>query len=205
MSDREAATPMPPALPLLGEILMFARSSAAALAIAALVGAGTAHGQQAPLQRPGLLAQAPAPQAPAQPSAEQVALARQVVELSGASASFENVIPAFIEQAKGLFLPTNPDLGRQFNEVGEQLKTEFQPRVNELIQGIAVAYAQRFTMDELRRIQAFYQSPDGQKLVRTIPSIMEETFSRSQQWSQAVTRDIVARFREEFAKRGIRL
>jgi len=77
--------------------------------------------------------------------------------------------------------------------------------VNELIQGIAVAYAQRFTMDELRRIQAFYQSPDGQKLVRTIPSIMEETFGRSQQWSQAVTRDIVARFREEFAKRGIRL
>ncbi|WP_439572748.1 DUF2059 domain-containing protein [Phreatobacter sp.] len=186
---------------------MFVRPTVAtlALALAAFGAAGTAQAQQAPLQRPGSIAQAPAPQGAAQPPAEQVALARQVVELSGASASFENVIPAFIEQAKGLFLPTNPDLGRQFNEVGDQLKVEFQPRVNELIQGIAVAYAQRFTMDELRRIQAFYQSPDGQKLVRTIPSIMEETFGRSQQWSQAVTRDIVARFREEFAKRGIRL
>uniref|UniRef100_UPI001952DC09 hypothetical protein n=1 Tax=Klebsiella pneumoniae TaxID=573 RepID=UPI001952DC09 len=67
---------------------------------------------------------APAPQ-PAAPTVapEQIALARQVVELSGASASFENVIPAFIEQAKAMFLPTNPDLGRQFNEVGELLKT----------------------------------------------------------------------------------
>ncbi|WP_164125691.1 DUF2059 domain-containing protein, partial [Stenotrophomonas maltophilia] len=78
------------------------------------------------------------------------------------------------------------------------LKTEFQPRVNELIQSISVAYAQRFTMDELKRIQAFYQSAEGQKLVRTVPSIMEETFARSQQWSQVVTRDLVQRFREEF-------
>ncbi|CEJ15679.1 DUF2059 domain-containing protein [Phreatobacter sp. AB_2022a] len=187
---------------------MFARSfAAAALAAAAMAAPTAVLAQNAPVQRPGaLIAQAPAaqPQAP-QPSAEQVALARQVVELSGASTSFENVIPAFIEQAKAMFLPTNPDLGRQFNEVGEQLKTEFQPRVNELIQSISVAYAQRFTLDELKRILAFYQSAEGQKLVRTVPSIMEETFARSQQWSQVVTRDLVQRFREEFQKRGIRL
>jgi hypothetical protein len=183
---------------------MFARSFAAALAACALMAVPASAQQQ---RAPAPLAQAaPVPQAAApMPPADHVALARQVVELSGASSSFENVIPAFVEQAKSLFLPTNPDLGRQFNEVGDVLKAEFQPRVNELIQGIAVAYAQRFSMEELRRIQAFYQSADGQKLVRTIPSIMEETFGRSQQWSQAVTRDIVARFREEFAKRGIRL
>jgi hypothetical protein len=183
---------------------MFARSFAAALAASALIATAATAQTQRP---PAPLAQA-TPQAPAaapMPPAEHVALARQVVELSGASSSFENVIPAFVEQAKSLFLPTNPDLGRQFNEVGDQLKAEFQPRVNELIQSIAVAYAQRFSVEELRRIQAFYQSADGQKLVRTIPSIMEETFGRSQQWSQIVTRDIVARFREEFAKRGIRL
>ncbi len=186
---------------------MFARMFAAAVAASALVAAtaATAQTQRPPATQ--VQAQPAAPAAPAapQPSAEHIAVARQVVELSGASASFDNVIPAFVEQAKSLFLPTNPDLGRQFNEVGDQLKTEFQPRVNELIQGIAVAYAQRFTIDELRRIQAFYQSPDGQKLVRTIPTIMEETFGRTQQWSQVVTRDLVARFREEFAKRGIRL
>lgn len=188
---------------------MLARSfAAAALAAAALAVPYAAFAQNAPAQRPGssLAQAAPAPQ-PAAPAVapEQIALARQVVELSGASASFENVIPAFIEQAKAMFLPTNPDLGRQFNEVGELLKTEFQPRVNELIQSISVAYAQRFTMDELKRIQAFYQSAEGQKLVRTVPSIMEETFARSQQWSQVVTRDLVQRFREEFQKRGIRL
>lgn len=184
---------------------MLARSFAAiALTAAALAVSQSASAQQR--TAPSLAQAAPAaPAAAPQPSAEHVAIARQVVELSGASSSFDGVIPAFIEQAKGLFLPTNPDLGRQFNEVGEVLKAEFQPRVNELINGIAVAYAQRFTMEELGRIRAFYQSPDGQKLVRTIPSIMEETFGRSQQWSQAVTRDIVQRFREEFAKRGIRL
>ncbi len=182
---------------------MFARSFVAAALASVAFAASPAMAQQ---RAPSLAQAAPAaPAAAPQPAADHVALARQVVELSGASSSFDGVIPAFIEQAKALFLPTNPDLGRQFNEVGDALKAEFQPRVNELIQGIAVAYAQRFTVDELRRIQAFYQSAEGQKLVRTIPSIMEETFGRSQQWSQGVTRDIVARFREEFAKRGIRL
>jgi hypothetical protein len=185
-------------------ILMFARSFVAAALASVAFAASPALAQQRPA--PSLAQAAPAATAAApQPAAEHVALARQVVELSGASSSFEGVIPAFIEQAKALFLPTNPDLGRQFNEVGDSLKAEFQPRVNELINGIAVAYAQRFSVDELRRIQAFYQSAEGQKLVRTIPAIMEETFGRSQQWSQGVTRDIVARFREEFAKRGIRL
>lgn len=185
---------------------MLARTFAAA-AVAAIVASSGAFAQQGQTgQRPSLLAQA-APPAPTPPplSAEHVALARQVVELSGATASFQNVIPAFIEQAKAMFLPTNPDLGRQFNEVGETLKGEFQPRVEELIQAISAAYAQRFSMDELKKIQAFYQSPEGSKLVRTVPSIMEETFARSQQWSQVVTRDLVARFREEFVKRGIRL
>lgn len=180
--------------------MTFARPLAAAALTLALLAA------------PVAMAQAPAPAAPAAGTAaapalapEHVALARQVVEASGASSSFDNVIPAFIEQAKAMFLPTNPDLGRQFNEVGDALRREFQPRVNELIQAIAVSYAQRFTPDELRRILAFYQSADGQKLVRTIPVILEETFARSQQWSQVVTRDLVNRFREEFQKRGIRL
>lgn len=175
---------------------MFARSFAAL----ALVGAAAL----APA-----FAQAPAPAVPAQTQVnlppEHVTLARQVVEASGAASSFDNVIPAFIEQAKGMFLPTNPDLGRQLNEVGDALRPEFQPRVNELIQSIAVSYAQRFSPEELRRILAFYQSADGQKLVRTIPAILEESFARSQQWSQVVTRDLVTRFREEFAKRGVRL
>ncbi|QCK85821.1 DUF2059 domain-containing protein [Phreatobacter aquaticus] len=186
---------------------MLARTFAAA-AVAAVVASSGAFAQQSPAApRPSLLAQAAPPAAPAAPqlAPEHIALARQVVELSGATASFQNVIPAFIEQAKAMFLPTNPDLGRQFSEVGDQLKGEFQPRVEELIQAISAAYAQRFSVEELRKIQAFYQSPEGSKLVRTVPSIMEETFARSQQWSQIVTRDLVARFREEFVKRGIRL
>lgn len=183
-----------------------ATRSLAVIALAALLAptAAFAQAQPQPTRPIAPLAQqapTPAPQLPP----EHVALARQVVEISGASASFDNVIPAFIEQAKALFLPTNPDLGRQFNEVGESLRGEFQPRVNELIQAISVSYAQRFTVEELRRILAFYQSAEGQKLVRTVPSIMEETFARSQQWSQVVTQDLVRRFREEFQKRGIRL
>lgn len=77
---------------------MFARSFAAALAACALMAVPASAQQQ---RAPAPLAQAaPVPQAAApMPPADHVALARQVVELSGASSSFENVIPAFVEQA----------------------------------------------------------------------------------------------------------
>lgn len=176
--------------------------SARSLAALALAAAVALPSSVALAQQPAAPA---APAAAVQASPEHLAIARQVVDASGAAATFENVIPSFIEQAKGLFLPTNPDLQRPLNEVGDQLKAEFQPRVQELIQSIAVVYTQRFTIEELRRFLAFYQSPDGRKLVTVLPQILEESYGRSQQWSQVVTRDLVTRFREEFAKRGIRL
>ena len=139
------------------------------------------------------------------PSAAMVMLAREVVDASGAASTFDNVVPAFIEQAKGMIQQGNPDLGTHLKEIGDAIKPEFQKRTNDLVQLIAYTYAQKFTEDELRKLLAFYKSPEGQKLVKTMPSILEESFSRSQDWSNAVSREIVARFRLELEKRGIKI
>jgi hypothetical protein len=45
---------------------------------------------------------------------------------------------------------------------------------DELIQLYAVAYAQHFSVDELRALAAFYRSDVGQKYIQSIPVLMKE-------------------------------
>ncbi len=139
------------------------------------------------------------------PSAAMVALAREVVDASGAASSFDNVIPAFVEQAKGMIQQGNPDLVTHLKEISEAIKPEYQKRTNDLVQLIALTYAQKFTEDELRKLLAFYKSPEGTKLVKSMPVILEESFNKSQDWGNTVSREIVARFRLELEKRGIKI
>jgi uncharacterized protein len=141
----------------------------------------------------------------AQPSAEHIALGREVVEASGAAKGFEGVIPQFLEQAKSVILGSNPDLSRDLNTIGEQIKPDFQKRVVELTNNIGSAYAKSFSMDELKKIRDFYNSPEGKKMVATLPIILEQSYVQSQEWSQVMSRDILTRFKTEFAKKNIKI
>lgn len=59
------------------------------------------------------------------------------------------------------------------DEVKVPAEAEFHDR-------LVRAYATKFTLDELKAIADFYQSPAGQKLVATIPPIMAETMGELQ-------------------------
>ncbi len=80
-----------------------------------VVAAAPAFAQTAPA--PGAAA---APKAP-EPSAAQIALARQLLDVNGEGKSFDSLIPGVIEQTAGGFVQANPDLIRDLREVATQL------------------------------------------------------------------------------------
>ena len=66
----------------------------------------------------------------------------KLVELKGGSAMFDPVIVGVVEQTKGALLQTNPQLAKDLNEVATQLRNEFAPRRDELVdRGRASIYA----------------------------------------------------------------
>src|ERR1700758_1962134 len=120
----------------------------ALLALAILAPAGQGHAQ-----------------APAQPSAVALALAREIITAKASSSGFDTVGPSIIEKSKDQFLPLNPSLFKDLNEVAAKLKAEYAPRFSEPMNEAARAYATRFTEQELKDILAFYKSPAGKKVV----------------------------------------
>jgi uncharacterized protein len=129
-------------------------------------------------------------------------LARDVVVASGATRAFEGVIPSILQQSLSVFLQQNPDLGKDLNETVKGMAPDFEKRVSEIVDIVASVYATRFSEAELKDILTFYRSASGKKLVAQLPSVLEESFIKTQEWSAKISEQIVVRLRNDMKKRG---
>ena len=137
-----------------------------------------------------------------QPTPSAIAAAKELVELKGGSQMFDPVINSIVEQTKGALLQTNPQLAKDLEAVGIQLRNEFAPRRDELLAQAAKLYAARFTEQELKDMATFYKSPLGKKMVVQEPLVLEEAFNYVQQWGPRVGEEVMNRFRAEMKKKG---
>jgi hypothetical protein len=136
------------------------------------------------------------------PSAAQVAVARQLVELKGGNTMFDPIILGIVNQTGSTLLQTNPQLSKDLNEVAATLRTEFSARRTDLLNEAAKFYAKRFTEAELKELVTFFSSALGKKMVTEEPQALDETFQFIQQWSQTVGEQVMNRFRAEMKKKG---
>lgn len=139
---------------------------------------------------------------PAQPSANSIALAKELIVLKGGNQMFGAIVPGTVESAKNLFLPTNPSLSKELNEVTAQLRTEYAPKTDELMTEVAKSYASRFSEQELKEIVAFYKTALGKKLLTEEPQAIEQGFARAKDWANAFSNQVIARMRAEMKKKG---
>ena len=161
------------------------RRAALAVAFGYLAMVGAAHAQQ--------------------PTPSALEVAKQIVLIKGGT-TFDAIVPGVVETAKNMFLPTNPNLSKDLNEVAAQLRKEFyEPKRAELMNEVSKAYAQRFSEQELKDILAFYKTPLGQKMIAEEPKALEESLRRAQEWANNFSEEVIARMREEMRKRGANL
>src|SRR5260370_16148268 len=76
-----------------------------------------------------------------QPSAAAVALARDVIVIKGAGSMAEPLVRGVIESVKNSFVPTNPNLTRELNDVATALHKELDGKSSEVVEQMARAYA----------------------------------------------------------------
>jgi uncharacterized protein len=164
------------------------RAGALMIGLAMLAGGAAAQQQQAPKGPP--------------PSAAQVQLARDIIDASGAARAFDGVIPTIMQQAYGSFLQQNPDLQKPLVEAINAIRGDFEKRQPELVALMAQAYASHFTEAEMKELLNFYRSTTGQKLVKELPLVLEESFGRVREWGGKTSEEFVTALRAEMKKRG---
>jgi len=143
-----------------------------------------------------------APARAQEPSKAAIAAAREVIVTKGASAMFNPLMHGVIESVRLSFLPTNPNLATEINDVGKMLHTEYDAKSNELIDELAKIYARHFTERELKDLAVFYKTPLGQKWANEEPIAIEEGMHRAKDWADSFSEDVMTRFRQEMRKKG---
>jgi hypothetical protein len=156
---------------------------------------------------PAIAQTAPAAKAQTAPAAkpptpEHLALARAVLDFTGAGKSFDAVVPKLLEDVRNVILRTRPTLQVDLDATIADLRPKLGNADEELINAIAKVYATKFTEAELKEIAAFYQSSAGQKLSSSMPEVLRESYGLAQDWSRKMSVDVMTRVREEMKKKG---
>jgi len=137
-----------------------------------------------------------------QPSAATVALARDVIAIKGATSMVEPLVRGVIESVKNSFVPTNPNLIRELNDVAAALQKEYDAKRSEVLDQMARGYAAHFTEQELKDLLVFYKTPLGQKFTKEEPAAIEDGLRRAQQWADTFSETVMIRMRSEMQKKG---
>ena len=164
------------------------------LNVSAALRAGVVGAALLVLPAAGLAQQSPSPAA--------IEVAKEIVTIKGGDNMFGPLIPNVVEQAKSMFEQQNPALGKDLSTVAAKLRTDLAPRMTEVNNEIAKAYASHFTESELREMLAFYKSPVGRKMIAEEPKAIAQAVNFAQSWAQKFSEEVLTKYRAEMKKMG---
>jgi hypothetical protein len=100
------------------------------------------------------------------------------------------------------------DLGKDkdelLSEMAQRIQKQMEVRLPRYVEDTTVIYARVFTLEELKELNAFYDSLLGRKLLQKMPELLRECKELSQRMGVEVFREVLQSMQAEFEKRGVR-
>ncbi|MGO8700867.1 MAG: DUF2059 domain-containing protein [Limisphaerales bacterium] len=90
-------------------------------------------------------------------------------------------------------------LKKQFPDTSQDFWNRFQRKLDprELIEKIIPIYGKYYTMEDLKAINAFYESPAGKKVLETMPQVMQESMQIGQAWGERIGKEAAAEAQQQ--------
>ncbi len=131
--------------------------------------------------------------------------AAALFDLTGGEATVSKMLDAMRGQITTIFTQqgkARDDAARIFDEV---LMPEFKARLPELRPAMIEIWADNFTVEELRGLHAFYDTPLGRKVLERQPTVSQQALAVGAAWGRRVAQDALQRHVDELRRRGVKL
>jgi uncharacterized protein len=121
--------------------------------------------------------------------AEKSAAIRRLMVLTGSAGMGDQIARPVIAQIRSLVASVIPESDKQKFE--EDFSDKFRARLNgeQLVNAIVPIYGRHFSLEEIRGLIQFYESPLGRSLVKELPEITSESQSAGAQLGQRAVVD----------------
>jgi hypothetical protein len=164
--------------------------AALVISLAALLGFAPALAQDAPPQALQTIMEE-------ELSPERMELATKLLQLSGTSRVFDQILPGIAEQAKNYFIRANPQMQLGIISVVDKVALEMVSRRPELDQYFARVWASGFSDDEMQELIDFYETDLGKKFAIAFPQVLAVQMGAAQEWGKSVSAELSQRVQEE--------
>lgn len=107
---------------------------------------------------------------------------KKMFEVSGSEESYK----AAIKQVMYVYKSKNP-----YNADWNELEKEFlKTSINDLVEMLVPVYSRYMTIDDIKEMIKFYETPVGQKYAKNSPLIMQESMQVGQKWGEKIGKAI---------------
>lgn len=146
----------------------------------------------------------PAPASSADGDPEAIAEATQLLRVTNAGASADQVMSMMLVQIGDLVKKLNPGQGALVEQLmREHFLPEFKASYGEMERMFAEVYARHFTAEEMRQLRAFYETPLGQKTISEMPALLAEGAQLGQKWGTEVARRAFEKLKPALQEHGL--
>lgn len=92
-----------------------------------------------------------------------------------------------------------PALKKMVPDAPEKFWQDFMAEVspNDLVDMVIPIYQKHLTQNEVKAINAFYDTPAGKKLIRVQPYIVQESMAAGQAWGQNIAQKVINTFKQQ--------
>lgn len=135
-------------------------------------------------------------------SPDHLAAAKETVLAIGASRQMELVMPIMLNQMERTYAQLKPELSDKVSQVLNSLRPKFNARLSTFTDKMAKAYANEFTVEQLKTITTFYASEAGKKFVSRERDLERSNARIGREFSEQLGREIDIEIRAEMKKRG---
>jgi hypothetical protein len=115
---------------------------------------------------------------------------RKMLELTGTVKLTTQVLDQMIDTFKSQNSSVSADFWDRF---------EKQMNPQDLVDKMVPLYDKYYTLDDLKAINAFYESPAGQRVLANSPLIMRESMQIGQEWGRNVAAQLMDQLKKEKA------
>ena len=154
---------------------------------------------------PATAQKAPAPEAAPASTVDpaRIAAAKDLLTVMGSTNQFKTAIETMTQGMSAMVKQKQPGKAKEIDEVFASMKQKFLARSNEAIDMVAPLWAEKFTVEELGQIAAFFKSPIGAKLIEVQPEVMRRSMQMGMAWGQKIGKEVEDEARVELKKRGV--
>lgn len=133
---------------------------------------------------------------------DAIAAAKELVVTTKADEHIKTLLPLIMQEMKPAIVQGRPEVERAFDAMMPLMLDVMNAQMAAFVEASAAIYARNFTVDEIRKITAFYRDPVGQKLLQRLPTIVQENLALGRNFGQEISKEMQDQMIEELRKRG---